>query len=205
MQSIAIIDYGMGNVRSVQKALAYVAPNDQVFLTDDADLITNVDRIVFPGQGAIGACMAALVEHELIDVIKRCVDEKPFLGICLGLQLLFDFSAENGGTDGLSVVSGNIVKFTKNNLKVPHMGWNTVKQLIEHPLWHNIDDNARFYSVHSYYVEASHTNMVAGVTNYGVDFTCAIAQDKLFAVQFHPEKSQHDGLQLLSNFVNWQV
>lgn len=205
MQSIAIIDYGMGNVRSVQKALAHVAPNDQVFLTDDADLITQVDRIVFPGQGAMGACMKALTQHGLVDVIKCCVDEKPFLGICLGLQLLFDHSEENNGIDGLSIVSGNVIKFAKNNLKVPHMGWNTVKQSIEHPLWHNIDDNARFYSVHSYYVEASHANMVAGVTNYGVDFTCAIAQGKLFAVQFHPEKSQHDGLQLLSNFVNWQV
>lgn len=205
MQSIAIIDYGMGNVRSVQKALAHVAPNDQVFLTDDADLITQADRIVFPGQGAMGACMKALTQHGLVDVIKCCVDEKPFLGICLGLQLLFDYSEENNGIDGLSIVSGNVIKFAKNNLKVPHMGWNTIKQSIEHPLWHNIDDNARFYSVHSYYVEASHTNMVAGVTNYGVDFTCAIAQDKLFAVQFHPEKSQHDGLQLLSNFVNWQV
>ncbi len=205
MQSIAIIDYGMGNVRSVQKALAHVAPNDQVFLTDDADLITQADRIVFPGQGAMGACMKALTQHGLVDVIKCCVDEKPFLGICLGLQLLFDHSEENNGIDGLSIVSGNVIKFAKNNLKVPHMGWNTIKQSIEHPLWHNIDDNARFYSVHSYYVEASHTNMVAGVTNYGVDFTCAIAQDKLFAVQFHPEKSQNDGLQLLSNFVNWQV
>lgn len=205
MQSIAIIDYGMGNVRSVQKALAHVAPNDQVFLTDDADLITQADRIVFPGQGAMGACMKALTQHGLVDVIKCCVDEKPFLGICLGLQLLFDYSEENNGIDGLSIVSGNVIKFAKNNLKVPHMGWNTIKQSIEHPLWHNIDDNARFYSVHSYYVEASHANMVAGVTNYGVDFTCAIAQGKLFAVQFHPEKSQHDGLQLLSNFVNWQV
>ncbi len=205
MQSIAIIDYGMGNVRSVQKALAHVAPNDQVFLTDDADLITQADRIVFPGQGAMGACMKALTQHGLVDVIKCCVDEKPFLGICLGLQLLFDYSEENNGINGLSIVSGNVIKFAKNNLKVPHMGWNTIKQSIEHPLWHNIDDSARFYSVHSYYVEASHANMVAGVTNYGVDFTCAIAQDKLFAVQFHPEKSQHDGLQLLSNFVNWQV
>jgi glutamine amidotransferase len=205
VQSIAIIDYGMGNVRSVQKALAHVAPNDQVFLTDDADLITQADRIVFPGQGAMGACMKVLTQHGLVDVIKCCVDEKPFLGICLGLQLLFDHSEENNGIDGLSIVSGNVIKFARNNLKVPHMGWNTIKQSIEHPLWHNIDDNARFYSVHSYYVEASHANMVAGVTNYGVDFTCAIAQGKLFAVQFHPEKSQHDGLQLLSNFVNWQV
>lgn len=205
MQSIAIIDYSMGNVRSVQKALAHVAPNDQVFLTDDADLITQADRIVFPGQGAIGACMKALTQHGLVDVIKCCVNEKPFLGICLGLQLLFDYSEENNGIDGLSIVSGNVIKFAQNNLKVPHMGWNTIKQSIEHPLWHNIDDNARFYSVHSYYVEASHANIVAGVTNYGVDFTCAIAQGKLFAVQFHPEKSQHDGLQLLKNFVTWQV
>jgi glutamine amidotransferase len=150
VQSIAIIDYGMGNVRSVQKALAHVAPNDQVFLTDDADLITQADRIVFPGQGAMGACMKALTQHGLVDVIKCCVDEKPFLGICLGLQLLFDHSEENNGIDGLSIVSGNVIKFAKNNLKVPHMGWNTVKKSIEHPLWHNIDDNARFYSVHSY-------------------------------------------------------
>ncbi|BBB23073.1 glutamine amidotransferase [Abyssogena phaseoliformis symbiont OG214] len=205
MQSIAIIDYGMGNVRSVQKALEHIAPNDKVFLTDNADLITNADRIVFPGQGAIGACMKALTQHGLVDVIKRCVNEKPFLGICLGLQLLFDHSEENNGIDGLSIISGNVVKFAKNNLKVPHMGWNTVKQSIEHPLWHNINDNTRFYSVHSYYIEASHADVIAGSTNYGVDFTCAIAQDKLFAVQFHPEKSQHDGLQLLSNFVSWQV
>ncbi len=205
MQSIVIIDYGMGNTRSVQKALTYVAPNDNVVITNNADLIMQADRIVFPGQGAIGACIEVLVKHKLINVIKHCVNEKPFLGICLGLQLLFDFSAENGGTNGLSIVEGNIVKFSKNNLKVPHMGWNTVKQTIEHPLWHNIDDNTHFYSVHSYYVEQNNTNVVAGLTSYGVDFTCAIAQNKLFAVQFHPEKSQYDGLQLLSNFVNWQI
>lgn len=203
-QSIAIVDYGMGNVRSVQKAIEHVAPNDRVFLTDNADLINEADRIVFPGQGAMGACMQALNNHNLVDVIKRNAQEKPFLGICLGLQLLFDHSEENGGTEGLSIVPGDVVKFAKSDLKVPHMGWNTVKQSIEHPLWHNIDDNARFYSVHSYYVAHADPSIVAGSTNYGLDFTCAIAKDKLFAVQFHPEKSQHDGLQLLTNFVNWK-
>jgi len=202
--SIAIVDYGMGNVRSVQKAIEHVAPNDQVFLTDNAKLISEADRVVFPGQGAMGACMQALNEHGLVDVIKQAAHEKPFLGICLGLQLLFDHSQENGGTDGLSIIPGVVVKFDKSELKIPHMGWNTVKQEIDHPLWHNIDDNARFYSVHSYYVEEADHSVVAGSTDYGIDFTCAIAMDNMFAVQFHPEKSQHDGLQLLTNFVNWK-
>ena len=204
MQSIAIIDYGMGNVRSVQKAIEHVAPNDQVFLTDDVDLIQEADRIVFPGQGAMGACMQALNEHGLADVIKKSAHEKPFLGICLGLQLLFDHSQENGGTEVLSILSGDVIHFPKSDLKIPHMGWNTVKQSNDHPLWHDIDDNSRFYSVHSYYVAQSDSSVVAGITNYGQDFTCAVAKDNMFAVQFHPEKSQHDGLQLLSNFVNWK-
>jgi len=203
--SIAIVDYGMGNVRSVQKAIEHVAPNDQVFLTDNAKLISEADRVVFPGQGAMGACMQALNEHGLVDVIKQAAHEKPFLGICLGLQLLFDHSQENSGTNGLSIIPGDVVKFDKSDLKIPHMGWNNVKQDIEHPLWHNIDDNARFYSVHSYYVKEADHSVVAGSTDYGVDFTCAIAKDNMFAVQFHPEKSQHDGLQLLTNFVNWKA
>ncbi|CAB9541173.1 Imidazole glycerol phosphate synthase amidotransferase subunit HisH [Bathymodiolus brooksi thiotrophic gill symbiont] len=193
----------MGNVRSVQKALAHVAPNDQIFLTDDAALIRNADRIVFPGQGAIGACMKALDEHNLIEVIKQVANEKPFLGICLGLQLLFDHSQENGGTEGLSILAGDVVHFPENELKIPHMGWNKVKQTQEHPLWYKIENNARFYSVHSYYVEQSDSSVVAGSSDYGIDFTCAVAKDNLFAVQFHPEKSQHDGLQLLKNFVHW--
>ncbi|HIM58631.1 MAG: imidazole glycerol phosphate synthase subunit HisH [Gammaproteobacteria bacterium] len=203
--TIAIVDYGMGNVRSVKKAIEHVAPNDQVFLTDNAKLITEADRVVFPGQGAMGACMQALNEHGLVDVIKQAAQEKPFLGICLGLQLLFDHSQENGGIDGLSIIPGEVVKFEKSDLKIPHMGWNTVKQEIDHPLWHNIEDNSRFYSVHSYYVKESNSSVVSGSTNYGVEFTCAIAQDNMFAVQFHPEKSQHDGLQLLTNFVNWKA
>ncbi|MEO1917759.1 MAG: imidazole glycerol phosphate synthase subunit HisH [Candidatus Thioglobus sp.] len=205
MMSIAIVDYGMGNVRSVQKAIEHVAPNDQVFLTDNAKIISEADRVVFPGQGAMGACMQALNEHGLVDVIKQAAHEKPFLGICLGLQLLFDHSQENGGTDGLSIIPGDVVKFDKSDLKIPHMGWNNVKQEFKHPLWHNIDDNARFYSVHSYYVKEADHSVVAGSTDYGIDFTCAIAKDNMFAVQFHPEKSQHDGLQLLTNFVNWKT
>ena len=203
--SIAIVDYGMGNVRSVQKAIEHVAPNDQVFLTDNAKLISEADRVVFPGQGAMGACMQALNEHGLVDVIKQAAHEKPFLGICLGLQLLFDHSQENGGTDGLSIIPGDVVKFDKSELKIPHMGWNNVKQDIKHPLWHNIDDNARFYSVHSYYVKEADHSVVVGSTDYGINFTCAIAKGNMFAVQFHPEKSQHDGLQLLTNFVNWKT
>lgn len=205
MQSIAIINYGMGNVRSVQKALAHVAPNDQIFLTDDAALIRNADRIVFPGQGAIGACMQALDKHNLVEVIKQVACEKPFLGICLGLQLLFDRSQENGGTEGLSILAGEVVHFPRNELKIPHMGWNQVKQMQEHPLWHNIKNNARFYNVHSYYVEQGDSSVIAGSSDYGINFTCAVAKDALFAVQFHPEKSQHDGLQLLENFIHWQV
>ena len=204
MQSIAIVDYGMGNVRSVQKAFEHVAPNDQIILTDDIQIINDADRVVFPGQGAMGGCMQALSAHGLQDTIKACANEKPFLGICLGLQLLFEHSEENNGTDGLSIIRGNVVKFDKSELKIPHMGWNTVNQVAKHPLWHNIDNNARFYSVHSYYVKTLEDSVIAGSTNYGIDFTCAIAKDQIFAVQFHPEKSQYDGLQLLTNFVNWK-
>jgi len=203
MQTIAIVDYGMGNVRSVQKAIEFVAPNDRAILTDDAMLIGEADRVVFPGQGAMGACMTALKEHSLVEVIKKAAAEKPFLGICLGLQLLFDHSEENNGTDGLSIMPGKVLKFPHTDLKIPHMGWNTVNQVSSHPLWHKIDNNSRFYSVHSYFVQEADTSIVTGSTTYGDDFTSAVAKDFLFAVQFHPEKSQHDGLQLLKNFVNW--
>ena len=151
MRTIAIIDYGMGNVRSVQKAIEYVAPNDYCVLTNNLNTIAEADRVVFPGQGAMGACMSALNEHKLKEVIKKAAKEKPFLGICLGLQLLFDFSEENNGTKGLSIIPGNVIKFKNNELKIPHMGWNKVKQINNHPLWSNIEDNSRFYSVHSYY------------------------------------------------------
>ena len=203
MQTIAIVDYGMGNVRSVQKALEHVAPNDNCILTSDPKFIRDSDRIVFPGQGAMGSCMSALEENSLIDEIKFSFQSKPFLGICLGLQLLFDSSEEDKGTNGLSIVPGEVVKFKDNALKIPHMGWNNVNQSIDHPLWFNIENNSRFYSVHSYYVKPVNQDCVFGTTNYGHEFVSAIALDNVFAVQFHPEKSQSDGLQLLSNFVNW--
>lgn len=203
MQTIAIVDYGMGNVRSVQKAIEYVAPNDKCLLTNNPKVIRDSDRIVFPGQGAMGSCMSALASNELIDEVKLASKLKPFLGICLGLQLLFDYSEENNTTQGLSIVPGKVIKFQNSDLKIPHMGWNRVNQVKNHPLWHKIDNNSRFYSVHSYYVEEVDESCVAGTTDYGHTFTSAIAIDQLFAVQFHPEKSQSDGLQLLKNFTNW--
>ncbi|MBC8513597.1 MAG: imidazole glycerol phosphate synthase subunit HisH [Candidatus Thioglobus sp.] len=203
MQTIAIVDYGMGNVRSVQKAIEYVAPNDKCLLTNNPKVIRDSDRVVFPGQGAMGSCMSALASNELIDEVKLASKLKPFLGICLGLQLLFDYSEENNTTQGLSIVPGKVIKFQNSDLKIPHMGWNRVNQVKNHPLWHKIDNNSRFYSVHSYYVEEVDESCVAGTTDYGHTFTSAIAIDQLFAVQFHPEKSQSDGLQLLKNFTNW--
>ena len=203
MQTIAIVDYGMGNVRSVQKALEFVAPNDNCILTSDSQIIRDSDRVVFPGQGAMGSCMKALESNSLIEEIKSSFESKPFLGICLGLQLLFDYSEENNGTKGLSFIPGKVVKFTKNKLTIPHMGWNNVNQVKEHPLWYKITNNSRFYSVHSYYVEPIDSNNVYGTTDYGHEFASVIAFDKIFAVQFHPEKSQSDGLQLLRNFVSW--
>jgi glutamine amidotransferase len=203
VQTIAIVDYGMGNVRSVQKALEHVAPNDYCILTSDPQVIKNSDRIVFPGQGAMGACMSALSSNALTDEIKLASRAKPFLGICLGLQLLFDYSEENDGINGLSIVPGKVLKFRNKDLKIPHIGWNSVKQVGDHPLWYKIDNNCRFYSVHSYFVDEDDASCVVGTTHYGETFTSAIAIDKLFAVQFHPEKSQSDGLQLLKNFANW--
>ena len=203
MQTIAIVDYGMGNVRSVQKAIEHVAPNDKCLLTNNPKVIRDSDRVVFPGQGAMGSCMSALASNELIDEVKLASKSKPFLGICLGLQLLFDYSEENNTTKGLSIVPGKVIKFQNSKLKIPHMGWNRVNQVNNHPLWHKIENNSRFYSVHSYYVEEVDESCVAGTTDYGHTFTSAIAINKLFAVQFHPEKSQSDGLQLLKNFTNW--
>ncbi|AXE61615.1 imidazole glycerol phosphate synthase subunit HisH [Candidatus Thioglobus sp. NP1] len=203
MQTIAIVDYGMGNVRSVQKALEYVAPNQHCILTNNPQIIRDSDRVVFPGQGAMGACMSALQSNTLIEEIKFSANSKPFLGICLGLQLLFDYSEENNGTNGLSIVPGKVLKFQNSDLKIPHMGWNRVNQVLNHPLWHKIENNSRFYSVHSYYVDEEDSNCVVGTSEYDQTFTSAIAFDKLFAVQFHPEKSQSDGLQLLRNFTTW--
>lgn len=203
MKTVAVIDYGMSNLRSVSKALEHVAENNwQVQISDQADVILQADKVVFPGQGAIGQCMHLLKQTELLDVIKQSVEEKPFLGICLGLQTLLTHSDENGGTAGFDVITGTVRRFTESpQYKIPHMGWNQVTQQ-SHPLWNGIPDNSRFYFVHSYYVDS--VDVMVGTTAYaGVNFASAVAKDNVFAVQFHPEKSQHVGLKLLENFLNW--
>lgn len=210
MIDIAVVDYGMGNLRSVSKALEHVAPNKNVVVTSQAQDILDAGRVVFPGQGAMPDCMRELESRGLREVIVQAAASKPFLGICIGLQLLFEHS-EEGNADGLAILSGKVKRFAAeamhdadgNKLKVPHMGWNQVYQKQAHPMWKDIADGERFYYVHSYYVQPDDASLVAGVTEYPNAFTGAIAHQNIFAVQFHPEKSQHAGLQLLSNFVQW--
>ena len=209
-QTIAVIDYGMGNLRSVSKALEHVAPGARVLVTDAAAEIAAADRVVFPGQGAARDCMAAIGHHHLAPVIADVATAKPFLGICMGLQVLLERSEENGGTDLLGLFSGQVRRFdglaTGDNglpLKIPHMGWSEVRQVRPHPLWEWIPDNSRFYFVHSYRVVPEDVGIIAGTTDYGVRFTSVVADGNLFATQFHPEKSADLGLRLLANFVNW--
>jgi len=209
MTRIAIIDYGMGNLHSVSKAVEHVADVD-VIVSSDAEAILQADKVIFPGVGAIRDCIAELRTHELTDVVKQCATSKPFLGVCLGMQALLTHSDENNGIDCLDIFAGNVKRFDSglqdeqgNKLKIPHMGWNQVNQLGHHPMWQGIDDGSRFYFVHSYYVAPNDADATVGATHYGVDFTAVIARDNIFAAQFHPEKSQHAGMQLLTNFVNW--
>ena len=211
MQTIAVVDYGMGNLRSVVNALEVVTQGrDKVLLTSDPDQIMAADRVVFPGQGAAGDCMRAIDEYGLREAIVAAARQRPFLGICMGMQVLIDHSEENNGTDCLGILTGQVRYFGDSHkdqsgvkLKVPHMGWNRVKQIQSHPLWHSIDDGSRFYFVHSYYLDEEDSTLVAGETDYGFSFTSAIAKENLFALQCHPEKSAGVGLQLLQNFVNW--
>jgi len=211
MTRVAVIDYGMGNLRSVCKAIEHVAPGARVDLVTDPDVVMQADRIVFPGQGAITGCITALKKNGMIDVLQEVVREKPFLGICLGLQALYETSEEGGGTRCLGIIPGSVRRFPEKMvdpesgevLKVPHMGWNRVNQVGGHPLWKGIAQDSRFYFVHSYYADTADRAYVAGITQYQVRFTSAAAHENIFAVQFHPEKSQHAGLKLLENFVNW--
>ena len=211
MQKIAVIDYGMGNLRSVSKALEHVANGDKIIITADKAEIQSADRIVFPGQGAMGSAMSHLAERGLIEILRHEMKSKPFLGLCLGLQVLMGHSDEDGGHDGMNAVPGNVRHFDhllndrddRLTYKIPHMGWNNVSQILPHPLWQGIDDGERFYFVHSYCVQAACREQVYGETNYGVAFTAAAGSKNVFAVQFHPEKSQQPGLQLLRNFVLW--
>ena len=210
-QRIAVLDYGMGNLRSVSKAVEHVAGNAEVKVTDDHHYIAAADRVVFPGQGAARDCMNAIGNHHLNQAIVEALGNKPFLGICMGLQVLMQHSQENNGTDLLGLMPGSVVRFDGTAmadnglpLKIPHMGWNKVSHKQRHPLWQDIEENSRFYFVHSYYVDPVDETLVAGTTDYGIEFVSVIARDNVFAVQFHPEKSAHDGLQLLKNFCRWQ-
>ena len=210
MKHIAVID--MGNLHSVRKALERVAHSTRVVVTSDPEEIRRSDSVVFPGQGEMGRCLAALDSHGLREVLLEAVRKKPFLGICLGLEALFEFSEEGGGIPGLGLFPGRVRLFPPERmheaasgrvLKVPHMGWNQVRQLRAHALWRGIPQDARFYFVHSYYVECADARYATGSTDYGVTFTSAAARGNVFALQCHPEKSAHTGLQLLRNFVNW--
>jgi len=211
MNSIAVIDYGMGNLRSVSKALEHVAPGAAVEVTSDPAAVMRADRVVFPGQGAMPDCMRELDARGLRPAVLESARSKPFLGICIGLQMLFERS-EEGDTPGLGVFPGQVKRFPQEamkdargaKLKVPHMGWNEVMQTAPHALWRGIADANRYYFVHSFFVEAGRSELVAGTSDYGFPFTCAVAQDNIFAVQFHPEKSQTAGLALLANFVAWK-
>jgi len=210
MIDIAVVDYGMGNLRSVSKALEHVAPNKNIVVTSNASDIAAAAKVVFPGQGAMPDCMRELESRGLHEAIVSAAANKPFLGICIGLQLLFEHS-EEGDANGLGILAGKVKRFSAeemhdangDKLKVPHMGWNQVYQKQAHPMWKDIADGERFYYVHSYFVQPADETLVAGVTNYPKPFTGAIAKNNIFAVQFHPEKSQHAGLQLLANFVQW--
>ena len=207
---IAVVDYGMGNLRSVAKALVHVAPARSIAVTSDPDAIRRAGRVVLPGQSAMPDCMKGLRESGLAEVVVEVATARPFLGICLGLQMLFE-SSEEGPTQGLGVLPGRVIRFRDKamaladgqRLKVPHMGWSPVRQTRSHPLWTGISDQTRFYFAHSYHPDPADSGTTAGTADYPAPFTCAIARANIFATQFHPEKSHRAGLQLLANFVVW--
>lgn len=219
MKNIAVIDYGMGNLHSVAKAVESLDAGARVRISADADTILAADRIIFPGVGAIRDCMAEIRRLGIDEILQQAVRSKPVLAICVGMQALMESSDENGEVPCLGMVAGKVRHFGNdvsegkatvpyrdaagNLLKVPHMGWNQVQQVKPHPLWQQIKDGSRFYFVHSYYVDTVDAEQVYGQTDYGRIFTAALGYQNLFAVQFHPEKSQHNGLQLLANFMNW--
>ena len=204
MNTVAIVDYGMGNLRSVAKAVEHVAPESKVVVTAEPQVLAEAERIIVPGQGAMPDCMRELRSRGLAEAVVRAAGEKPFLGICIGLQMLFEHS-EEGDVAGLGLFPGQVRHFpdaamhdqSGARLKVPHMGCNEVWQAAAHPLWQGIADGTRYYFVHSYYVEPAQPDVIAGTTNYGIAFTSAVARANIFAVQFHPEKSAAAGLRLL--------
>ncbi|MDO8342920.1 MAG: imidazole glycerol phosphate synthase subunit HisH [Cellvibrio sp.] len=209
-QTVAVIDYGMGNLHSVASALSHVAPEQQVVVTADPAVVAAADRVVFPGVGAIRDCMAEIKRLGFDKLLREQIATgKPVLGICVGMQALMEHSEENGGVDCIGILPGKVRFFGENHqnaagnhLKVPHMGWNQVKHN-DHPLWAGIEQDSRFYFVHSFYVFAEDSDMIAATCDYGVTFHAALTRSNLFAVQFHPEKSHTAGLQLLKNFLHW--
>lgn len=202
---VALLDYGMGNLHSAAKALEFVGA--KVDVTNDPAIIDRADKIVFPGVGAMRDCIAGMQAAGIDDAVRKAAFNKPLLAICVGMQALMQHAEENGGVDALGIFQGNVKRFPEmDNLKVPHMGWNQVHQADpDHPMWQGIAQDARFYFVHSYYVEPKETDIVAASCDYGVNFCAAINKDNLFATQFHPEKSHTAGLQLLKNFVEWRI
>ena len=207
---IAVVDYGMGNLHSVAKALEHVCKNAKVSITADATVVESADRVVFPGVGAIGDCMSEIQRLKINEVINNAIITKPVLGICVGMQALLQHSEENDGVNCLGFMEGQVKYFgddllDENNrrLKVPHMGWNEVTQTQAHPLWKGVPDKSRFYFVHSYYVQTNDVEKITGTTNYGTEVVATLADDNIFATQFHPEKSQTVGLTLLRNFLQW--
>lgn len=211
MNKIVVVDYGVGNLRSVAQALRKVAPEADVQISGEVAQVRAADRLVFPGQGAMGDCMACLEQSGLKEVILDAMRNKPMLGVCVGEQLFFDAS-EEGNVKGLGVFGGKVVRFQLadqlqadgSRFKIPQMGWNRVRQALSHPLWHGISDQSYFYFVHSYYAQPSDAACIAGMTDYGGEFCSAIARENIFATQFHPEKSAQAGLQLYRNFVEWK-
>ena len=206
MEKVAIVDYGMSNLHSVDSALKLVADDKfEIEICQKSEDIENADRIVFPGQGAAADCMRQIDAYQLAEPLKKAASEKPFLGICMGMQVLLDQSEENSGTVCLGMINGSVKRFELQDasLKVPHMGWNTIQQRNNHPLWHGIPQDSYYYFVHSYYVQLVNTSQAAGVTDYGIEFSSVLAEGMVFAMQCHPEKSADNGLQLLTNFLNW--
>ena len=202
MNNIALIDYGMGNLHSVSKAIKKVSNNTEVNITSDKKEIEDADKVIVPGVGAIKECLRAIRNKKLDQVILDVINSKPILGICVGMQLFLEYSEENDGTLGLGVLKGEVKKIPlKSSIKIPHMGWNKVKQTKDHPMWSNIPDDSYFYFVHSYCCLSSQNSV--GISSHGLDFVAALAKGSIFAVQFHPEKSQDAGLQLYRNFINW--
>jgi glutamine amidotransferase len=214
MNKVAVIDYGMGNLHSVAKAVEHVGrelgEETEVIVTPDAKLIASANRVIFPGVGAIRDCMAEINRLNVGQIVEDAMKTKPVLAICVGMQALMEHSEENEGVDCLGFVQGNVRYFGDDladeegkRLKVPHMGWNKVSQTQAHPLWKDVPDNSRFYFVHSYYVNIDDATKITSTTSYGKEFVATLADDNIFATQFHPEKSQIVGLTLLKNFLQW--